>query len=152
MKPVRVYHVEVMHELVPEGRDRIEMQSYRMSQPHVVTDTSKGPVLIEDVRSRVYPIQEFCEVADGEPNPMLRCDPFELPPVERAYIALDPELERLMAIKYQGKIDNLLYARAQLEEELSGALAQKHALSDRMACWQAMPWYRRVWSALKGEK
>jgi hypothetical protein len=60
------------------------------------------------------------------------------PAVDETYVAIEPELEHLLTLPFKAKL-------AEAEQQARDATA----LRQRLYALNALPWYRRVWVALR---
>jgi hypothetical protein len=67
-----------------------------------------------------------------------QAEPGLLPPFEETYVAIEPELEHLLTLPFKARLDE-----AERQARDAGALRQ------RLRVLNALPWYRRVWVALR---
>lgn len=164
-KLVSVYELKVRHYNIPELQTQIEIARQYGLHAYVDATVSDKPLLTERAADScqsvvMMPIQEFYEIKDmgADERRLLHPDYRErLQNVDREYIALDPKLERLLTVKYQGIIESKNHQIQRLEEKILGAAARADghekiakALSTRLSIWWAQPWYVRVWDALCG--
>lgn len=139
---VLVFKVPVSVELVPDHQGYLEMRHYGSERKPYVDLDPVAPMLLDTVKLEHWPIRKFSKY---------HCDPSERGmPIERqnrrqidTYIAVDPELEKFLAIEYNQKIDE---AYRLLNVEKTSRMQREIEIDN----WWAMPWYKRVWSALRG--
>lgn len=145
MKEVRVYELKVKHECVPLAETSIQARAI-MQQPHpdafiVSRGDEKSDVMV--VEQRNIPIQEFCLPSKIAKD--LGVD-FRLGrgQYEKEYIAIDQELERTI---FDAKWKPLLEREQEDHRDTKNSFS---VYKDMVKGWWDMPWYKRVWSALKG--
>lgn len=127
-KPVEVYKISKECITVKDYTRGIE------SYTAIFADTERG-LLFDCERSftttrTVIPIQRLVHQRHG--------GYFE------QYIAVEPELKELLTIQERQEIDRL-------KEDLQYTHKALQALRDDKSEWWSQPWYKRVWSALRGE-
>ena len=132
---VLVFKVSKESHVVPDGRTAFETHGYIPKGPYV----DIGREMLVD--RHVWPIRKFsryeCEPSSfGMPRELQRGHRID------TYIAIDPELEKFVAIPYNEKIEAMA-------QKLNDEQARQMRLELQIENWWSMPWYKRVWSALR---
>lgn len=147
MKTVRIYELAVKFERVSTDVDTWEVFSYDPIANIDERDSSKGKLQVEGgvLEKRIYAIQRFRvnAVKDQVKLPDELFDFDDLYEVDDEYIVLDPHVEHLLAAKYRDQIADLTMKKHNAEMMLMRQ-------SEDFKNWWSMPWYKRVWSALRG--
>jgi hypothetical protein len=58
------------------------------------------------------------------------------------YIAIEPELERILVLPFKARL-------AEAERKAEQQAREAAGLRQRIAAFNALPWYRRVWAAIR---
>lgn len=146
MKTVRVYELQVKHECVPEITPHIDIHHFNPSNgfPHVIKYSERADLHVHHERIK---IQEF---RSGSLPDHYKPLSGSAPVFTSEYIAIPDDLERLITIKWQGKVDDALSKLSMTTKKWREEEDSHNNYKDMVKLWWDMPWYKRVWSAIKG--
>jgi hypothetical protein len=136
-KLVSVYSVSCQHISMPESA--IHFEAMKFAPRFSLRDFDAMPDFAQKVCVERWPVVEFRNAADGEWP--FRDQP-EFPPIFKStYVAVDPELERLISIKYKREIDA---AKSKALEEIR----KRENMQSSINKFLMLPWYVRVWQSV----
>jgi len=121
--------------------DYVEM--HRMSAGDRVLPISRDSAVMvpqqtfERLQLKVHTIRKA-----GRVPGVRRADPWHCVESEETYIAIEPELEELLMLPIKARIEEVHAEAARRAGEVA-------MLRKRLGDFIAMPWYRRVWVALR---
>lgn len=146
MKEVRVYELKVKHDMVPEAQDNYEFQLLHQQRHDFVSRKEGSDVQMLYADKKVIHIQEFHSgnLPDLTVNMAFVGSSLGRFDVNREYIVIDYDLEELL---FTAKWKPLIEREQEDHKDTKNAFA---AYKDMVKGWWDMPWYKRVWSALKG--
>lgn len=140
-KLVRIYELRVKEEIVPEFTSYIDTHHYNAQDTHVTVRGTQS-WLVEATRVHTK-IQEFCENKLPEHLKQYKYgNPVDEIIVDKTYIAIDEELEKLLTVKYGAEIMGQARDYSNKEFQLDGDI---HILQQRINEFNILPWYKRMW-------
>lgn len=140
-KLVRIYELRVKEEIVPEATGSIDTHYYNVQDTHVAIRGTQ-PWLVDVTRVNTK-IQEFCENKLPEHLKQYKYgNPVDEIQVDKTYIAIDEELEKLLTTKYEAEIMRQAREHSNKEFQLEGDL---YILQQRINEFNILPWYKRMW-------
>jgi DNA topoisomerase VI subunit B len=140
-KLVRVYELRVKEEIVPEATGSIDTHHYNVQDTHVAIRGTQ-PWLVDVTRVHTK-IQEFCENKLPEHLKQYKYgNPVDEITVDKTYIAIDEELEKLLSAKYNAEIMRQARAYSNKEFQLECAI---RTLDRRIEEFNNLPWYKKMW-------
>ena len=124
-KIVKVYDITVREECVPFYANTLKMYSY---EDPFIREYDEGTYTELVTKEEVLPIKEFCysNIPEGKRSQMGLTKYV----VDRHYLVVHNELEDIIRSDDRNRIEELLAEKIR---------------------WKLLPWYKRVWLALKGE-
>lgn len=140
-KLVRIYELRVKEEIVPEATGSIDTHYYNVQDTHVAIRGTQ-PWLVDVTRVNTK-IQEFCENKLPEHLKQYKYgNPVDEITVDKTYIAIDEELEKLLTTKYEAEIMRQAREYSNKEFQLEGDI---RILQQRINEFNILPWYKRMW-------
>ena len=123
-KTVRVYDITVREECVPSYANTLKRYNHEVP---FVREYGEGTCHELVTKEEVLPIKEFCysHIPEGKRSQMGLTEYV----VDRHYLVVHNELEDIIRSDDRNRIEELLTEKIQ---------------------WKLLPWYKRVWLALKG--
>lgn len=147
MKPVEVFRINRESIVVPAGRcDSIEFARY-YDQPRVAIGVGPFDGLLgmcEFTRERI-PVIRICNFTQSRNN-------FGEPIGDEQFIAIEPELRHLLTTQERQQIAEIESLAKDLSNKLTNEKREVERLNALIGKWRGLPWYTRVWSAIKGEQ
>jgi len=136
-KLVSVYSVGCEHISMPESA--IHFETMKFAPRFSLRDFDAMPDFAQKVCVERWPVVEFRNAADGEWP--FREQP-EFPPLFKStFVAVDPELERLISIKYKSEIDTA-------KSKALVAIRSLEKMQGSINKFLALPWHVRVWQSV----
>jgi len=136
-KLVSVYSVNCEHISMPESA--IHFETMKLAPIFSLRDLNCMSDFSQKVCVERWPIVEFRNAADGEWP--FRNQP-EFPPLFKStFVAVEPELERLISIKYKSEIDAA-------KSNALVAIRSQEKIQDSINNFLSLPWYVRVWQSV----
>lgn len=139
-KPVLIYTLNKEYKQVPRMTDSIEMFRHEKPDSFLIEHSSGVPTeaMVENV---VMPI---IRISKWETTKKLDLEPIRLD----TYIAVEPELLEVLEEKHKAELD-IQYCN--LNKVIGDVTKLYDEYSDRLIAFYKLPWYKRIWMALRNE-
>lgn len=122
------------------------VEMYRMAPPDCLRALGADDMLVlpkemaQRIQLKVHTIRKAQKVRG-----VRSADPMDsYTQVSETYIAIEPELEQLLMLPLQARLDAAI-------SEAGKHSKDAELLRQRLAAFNARPWYQRVWLSLRGQ-